>query len=146
MRADMEDGGMGKGEEEERTNGWDGRIMGGRVVGPSGEVEMWKWKRMMGREGQKRTRESGEKEVRSVISWRLSLQHIPGGLYSFSINSGILGLHPRHSYGYIHTHSNTKVPGESHRLTQTYVIRSLYRYAHRIECVDTQETYLSRHA
>lgn len=127
---------MGKGKEEERTNGWNGRIMGGRVAGPSGEVEMWKWKRMMGREGRKRTGEGGEKEVRSVISWRLSLQHTPEGRHSFPINSGhlktvvsgvliekespwepfrILGLHPRHKYRY--THTNTKVPGESHRLT-----------------------------
>lgn len=37
--ADMEGGGLGKGEEGRRRNGCGGRIRGGRVVGPSGKVE-----------------------------------------------------------------------------------------------------------
>lgn len=36
---DMEGGGLGKGEEGRRRNGWGGRIRGGRVVGLSGKVE-----------------------------------------------------------------------------------------------------------
>lgn len=84
----------------------------------------------------------GNKKARSVISQRLSLQHTPEELHPFPINSGhmktevpgplaenesprepfrSLGPHTRNSHGYrcTHTHTNTKVPGESHRLTQT---------------------------
>ena len=40
---------MGKEERGGRRNGWDGRIRVCRVVGPSGEVEMWKGVRMIWR-------------------------------------------------------------------------------------------------
>lgn len=39
--ADMEGVEMGKEEGRGRMNGWGGRIRGGRVVGPTEEVEMW---------------------------------------------------------------------------------------------------------
>lgn len=47
--ADMEVVEMGKEEGGGRKNGWDGRIRVYRVVGPSGEVKMWKGVRMIWR-------------------------------------------------------------------------------------------------
>lgn len=118
---DMEDGGMEKevGEGEGRRNGWDVRTRGGR------EVERWKCgKRKGDREGGVVQNGGGRvKEVRSVICWRLSLQHTPEGLHSLPMNSRhlktmvsgalienesprepfkILGLHPRHLYRHTH--------------------------------------------
>lgn len=85
VEAYIKGGGMGKGEGIGRRNGWDERIRGGRVVGLSREVEIRKGK---GRWGGGNEREGKEvKEVRSVISQRLSLQHNPEGLHPLPINS-----------------------------------------------------------
>lgn len=56
-----------------------------------------------------------------------------------SLGPPTLGIH-------MHAHKHIEVPGESHRLTQqTHVIRAPYRYTHRTEHVDTQNTHIPRH-
>lgn len=159
--ADMEGGGMGKEEE-----------MGG--MGKSGMAEWWgqveKWRWGKGKddiEGEMvEQRGRGSRKWYQLISQRLSLQHTPEGLHPFPIRSGhmktavsapavenesprehlrSLGSHLRRSHGYTHT----PTPKSQERVTdshkQTHGIRSPYRYVHRTECVDTQDTHIPRH-
>ena len=73
-------------KEEGEKNGWGGRIRGGSAVGPSGEGEMRKGRRMMWREGWWRR---GGKKARLVISQRPIFQHTPEELHAFAINPGL---------------------------------------------------------
>lgn len=86
--------------------------------------------------------EGGVKEVRSVISQRLNLQHTPEGLHPFPISTGhmktavsdpvvenesprehfrCLGSHPQHSHGYTHIIQHQSPRRESQTHTSRYM-------------------------